>query len=103
MKMNLFFRSFVSVIFIVFGLLQYNDPDVYIWTFLYFSIAIIFFLKTSILDYLHLFLLSICSILFIKNINILITSKQIQDEIFYELGGIVLILIASYFKFSNKE
>ena len=101
--MNLFFRSFISLIFILFGLLQYNDPDFYTWTFLYCSFGIIFFLKKPIVQYLHFFLLSICSVLFIKNIDILIRSKQVQDEIFYELGGIALILIASYFKFTDKK
>ena len=98
--MNSFFRYFLSVIFIFFAFLQYNDPDGYIWTFLYFSVAIIIFYKKPIgyVRYLHFFLLSICSILFINNIDILITSQQIQHEVFYELGGIMLILITSYFK-----
>ena len=101
--MRLFFRFTIGLTFLLFGLLQYNDPDVYIWAFLYFSMAIVFLIKKPILKYLHFFLLSICSVLFIKNIDILIISKEIQDELFYELGGIVLILIAYYFKFTDKK
>ena len=101
--MSLLFRFSIGLTFLFFALLQYNDPDVYVWVFLYLSMSIVFLVKKPILKYLHFFLLSICSVLFIKNIDILIVSKEIQDELFYELGGIILILIASYFKFTDRE
>ena len=42
-------------------------------------------------------------ILFIKNINLIFTAECIQDEVFYEMGGILIILFASYFNLRDNN
>ena len=97
--MNLFFRIFVSLSFIFFAYLQFNDTnDAYIWVIVYSLAAIICFLKEPIFKFEVFFLIGICSILFIENLDKIIVNNQIEEEIFYELGGIFLILFSSYFK-----
>ena len=102
--MNLFFRFSIALIFILFSFLQLNDShDSYIWAFVYALTAVSVFFKKPILKFEGFFLLSLCSFLFIKNVDILLTSIRVENEIFYELGGILLILIVSYFKFSKEN
>ena len=106
--MNLFIRVFVALIFIFFSYLQHNDSEgMLIWTLTYALTAVFILSKKSILQFLGYLLLSICSILFIHNIDLLITlflnpDKGIKDELFYELGGIMLILSICYIKFAEE-
>jgi len=97
--MSLFFRIFTSLCFIFFASLQFNDTnDTYVWVVVYLLAAITSFFKKPIFKFEVFFLIGISSILFIKNADIIITNNQIEGEIFYELGGIFLILFSSYFK-----
>ena len=88
----------VSLVFLIFSYLQYNDPDTYIWASLYLLAAIFVFLKDSYANYINALIISICAILFIQNLHLLLTETMINYELFYELGGITLILTLLYFK-----
>jgi len=65
---------------------------------LYFLVSIFVFLKNTSVDYFNVFILSVCAILFTQNLNLLLTDFNVNYELFYELGGITLILSLSYFK-----
>ena len=92
----------ISLVFIIFSYLQYNDPDTYIWASLYCLAAIFVFLKDHYLYYINTLIISLCSLLFIQNIHLLLTKSPINHELFYELGGIILILTLSYFKLKES-
>tara|TARA_Y100001970_G_C13638878_1_gene557855 strand:+ start:238 stop:543 length:306 start_codon:yes stop_codon:yes gene_type:complete len=96
-------RVFISFIFILFSYLQYNDGnDAYIWALAYFMAATITIFNTSITKYKIYFLLSLCSFLFIQNINSILTSP-FKNELFYEFGGIGIILMLCYQKLSQEN
>ena len=99
---SLFIKIVISLLFLFFSYLQYNDPDNYIWISIYFSASILVFLNERLSKYLLILLLSICSVIFIDNIHSISTSSVLNDEFFYEIGGIVLILILSHFKLTNQ-
>ena len=99
---SLFIKIVISLLFLFFGYLQYNDPDNYIWISIYFSASVLVFLNERLSMYIIIFLLSICSAIFIDNIDSILTSSVLNDEFFYEIGGIVLILILSYFKLTKQ-
>ena len=95
-------RVFISFIFILFSYLQYNDGnDAYIWALVYFMAATITIFNSSITKYKIYFLLSLCSFLFIQNINFILTSP-LKDELFYEFGGIGIILMLCYQKLTKE-
>ncbi len=48
--------------------------------------------------YVSVILFSVCAILFMQNIHLLLTQKNLGHEPFSELGGMLLILTLSYFK-----
>ena len=99
---SLFIKIVISLLFLFFSYLQYNDPDNYIWFSIYFSVSILVFLNERLSMYVIILLLSICSAIFINNIHSILTSSVLNDELFYEIGGIVLILILSYFKLTKQ-
>jgi len=97
------YKIIVSCIFLFFSYLQYNDgDDAYIWALVYFMAAIINIFNTSITKYKIYFLLSLCSFLFIQNINSILTDS-LKDELFYEFGGIGIILILCYKKLTKEN
>jgi len=91
-------KIIASCIFLLFSYLQYNDgDDAYIWALVYFMAATITLFNTSITKYKIYFLLSLCSFLFIQNLNSVLT-EPLKYELFYEFGGIGIILILCYKK-----
>ena len=52
--------------------------------------------------YINVVLFSLCAILFIQNIHLLLIKTNLGHEPFSELGGILLILILSYFKLKEE-
>ena len=60
------------------------------------------FLKGNCMRYVNVILFSVCSMLFIQNIHLLLTENTLSHEPFSELGGILLILILSYFKLKEQ-
>ena len=94
----LFIKILLSLLFLFFSYLQYNDSDNYIWISIYFSASILVFLNKGLSMYIVILLLSICSIIFIDNIHSMLTESILNYELLYEIGGITLILILSYFK-----
>ena len=99
---SLFIKIVISLLFLFFSYLQYNDSDNYIWISIYCSVSILVFLNERLSMYVIILLLSICSAIFINNIHSILTSSVLNDELFYEIGGIVLILILSYFKLTKQ-
>ena len=95
-------KLFLASIFVLFSYLQYNDTDSYIWTSLYLLVALFIFLEGDFMYYLNSLILAFCSILFISNIHSLLTKPLLDGELFYELGGILLILTVSYFKLKKQ-
>ena len=94
-------KIIASCIFLLFSYLQYNDgDDAYIWALVYFMAATIAILNSSITKYIIYFLLSLCSFLFIQNINSVLT-EPLKDELFYEFGGIGIVLILCYKKLTK--
>ena len=65
-------------------------------------VAILIFLKGKYIHYINILIISACAILFVQNVNLLITEDRLNPELFYELGGIFLILIVSYFKLKEE-
>ena len=97
------YKIITSSIFLLFSYLQYNDGnDAYIWAAVYFIAATITIFNTSITKYKIYFLLSLCSFLFIQNINAILTSP-LKDELFYEFGGIGIVLILCYQKLTKEN
>ena len=97
------YKIITSSIFLLFSYLQYNDEnDAYIWAVVYFMAATITIFNTSITKYKIYFLLSLCSFLFIQNINAILTSP-LKDELFYEFGGIGIVLILCYQKLTKEN
>ena len=95
----------------LFSYLQYNDPDSYIWIPLYFLVAVFVLLKDSYVLSLATLIASISAILFVQNIDLILTQSSnsiIQElpmkkhELFYELGGLLTIISILYFKLSKK-
>jgi|TARA_B100001029_G_C14873697_1_gene346024 hypothetical protein len=101
--MNYITKIFISFIFILFSYLQYNDGgDAYIWALAYFMTSTIVIFNSSITKYKIYFLISLCSFLFIQIINSLLTAPLV-DELFYEFGGISMILIVCYKKLVEEN
>jgi len=101
--MNFIVKFFVPLIFLLFSYLQFNDGnDAYIWALVYFMAATIAVFNTSITKYKIYFLLSLCSFLFIQNINSILTGP-LKDELFYEFGGIGIILMLCYQKLTKEN
>tara|TARA_B100001250_G_scaffold42572_1_gene33649 strand:- start:930 stop:1226 length:297 start_codon:yes stop_codon:yes gene_type:complete len=92
----------ISILFLFFSYLQYNDPDSYIWISLYLLVAVFVFLKGNCMRYISIVFFSACSMLFMQNIHLLLTQNNLGHEPFSELGGIFLILILSYFKLKEE-
>ena len=69
---------------------------------MYCLVAISVFFQYKYAIYINILIFSTCSILFTQNIHSLFIEPIFNDEYFYELGGIILILTFSYFKLSNK-
>ena len=60
------------------------------------------FLKGNYMQNINVVIFSVCSMLFMQNIHLLLTRNNLGHEPFSELGGILLILILSYFKLKNS-
>jgi hypothetical protein len=96
--MNFIVKFFVPLIFLLFSYLQFNDGnDAYVWALVYFMAATISIFNSSITKYKIYFLLSLCSFLFIQNFHSILT-EPLKYELFYEFGGIGIILILCYKK-----
>lgn len=95
--MNTIIRFFIALIFVLFTFLQLNDSnDSILWILTYLLTSISIIVKNRF-KFLIPFILSVSVILFIKNVNAIFVAGCIQDEVFYEMGGILIILFASYF------
>ncbi len=101
--MNYTTKVFISLIFVLFSYLQYNDGnDAYIWALTYFMSATIIIFNSYITKYKIYFLISLCSFLFIQIIDSLLTGP-ISDDLFYEFGGIFIVLNVCYRKITEKK
>ena len=101
--MNTIIRFFIALIFTLFAFLQLNDSnDNVLWILVYLLTSISIIVKNRF-KFLTPFILSIAIILFINNINLIFTAECIQDEVFYEMGGILIILFASYFNLRDNN
>ena len=97
-----FIRALISLLFLFFFYLQHNDPDNYIWISIYFLASASFFFNEQLSFYSIILLLSICSFIFINNVHSILTETVLNDELFYELGGILLILMLSTLKLTKR-
>ena len=87
------FKFVMPIIFLLFSYLQYNDgQDAYIWALIYFMTASVIVFNSFITKYKIFLLLSLCSFLFIQIIDSFMT-KIIVEDLFYELGGILIVII----------
>ena len=97
-----FIRALISLLFLFFVYLQHNDPDNYIWISIYFLASALVFFNEQLSFYSIILLLSICSFIFINNVHSILTETVLNDELFYELGGILLILMLSTLKLTKR-
>ena len=101
--MNIIIRVFIALFFVLFAFLQFNDSnDNILWILIYLLTSISIIAKNRF-KFLIPFILSIAVILFIKNVNTIFVATCIQDEVFYEMGGILIILFTSYFNLRDNN
>jgi len=97
------FKIIIPGIFLLFSYLQYNDGnDAYIWALMYLMAASVSIFNSYLTKYKIYFLLSLCSFLFIQIINSLFTN-QLSYDLFYEFGGITIVIILCYTKLTKEN
>ena len=97
------FKIIVPGIFLLFSYLQYNDGnDAYIWALMYLMAASVSIFNSYLTKYKIYFLLSLCSFLFVQIINSLFTN-QLNYDLFYEFGGITIVIILCYTKLTKEN
>jgi hypothetical protein len=92
--MNKFIKYIGFCIFVVFAVLQFNDPDPFIWTSIYGGTAIISLINFSKLDkiiyFMFGFIFSVC-------INTIVELHSISEinslELIFEFSGLLICII----------